>query len=139
MALAGFDLRGSTFYFDLVRVTAILCDRPIAVLARGLSDENRKFMARDQGDDFHVRPGRVGSRGTRINPRVNLSSQPFLKQVQLAVRTAGGNPNRIGREPGPGAGRERGQSGRFNARGRGAKVVPLFLREGSSVTSSEAR
>jgi type IV secretory pathway VirD2 relaxase len=130
MALAEFDLRGSTFYFDLVRVTAILCDRPIAALARGLSDEDRQFMAQDQGDDFHVRPGRVGSRGTRINPRGNLSSQPFLKQVQVAVRKAGGNPNRIGREPGPGAGRERRLSGRFNARGRGAKVVPLFLREG---------
>ena len=87
-------------------------------------------MAQDQGDDFHVRPGRVGSRGTRINPRGNLRSQPFLKQVQVAVRKAGGDPNRIGREPGPGGGRERGLSGRFNARGRGAKVVPLFLREG---------
>jgi type IV secretory pathway VirD2 relaxase len=87
-------------------------------------------MAQDQSDDFHVRPGRVGSRGARINPRGNLSSQPFLKQVQVAVRKAGGNPNRIGREPGPGGGRERGPSGRFNARGRGAKVVPLFLREG---------
>src|SRR6516165_9773783 len=87
-------------------------------------------MAQDQGDDFHVRPGRVGNRGTRINPRGSLKSQPFLKQVQVAVRKAGGDPNRIGREPGPGAGRERGLSGRFNARGRGAKVVPLFLREG---------
>ncbi len=87
-------------------------------------------MAQDQGDDFHVRPGRVGSRGARINPRGNLRSQPFLKQVQVAVRKAGGDPNRIGREPGLGGGRERGLSGRFNARGRGAKVVPLFLREG---------
>jgi len=87
-------------------------------------------MAQDQGDDFHVRPGRVGSRGTRINPRGNPRSQPFLKQVQVAVRKAGGDPNRIGREPGSGGGRETGLSGRFNARGRGAKVVPLFLREG---------
>src|ERR1700746_4039606 len=87
-------------------------------------------MAKDRSDDFHVRPGRVGSRGTRINPRGNLTSQPFLKQVEVAVRKAGGNPNRIGREPGVGGGRERGLSGRFNARGRGAKVVPLFLRDG---------
>jgi type IV secretory pathway VirD2 relaxase len=87
-------------------------------------------MAQDRSDDFHVRPGRVGSRGTRINPRGNLRSQPFLKQVQVAVRRAGGDPNRIGREPGPGAGRAGRISGRFNARGRGAKVVPLFLREG---------
>src|ERR1700756_4073437 len=98
MALAEFDLRGSTFYFDLVRATAILCDRPIAPLAGGLSDEDLQFMAQDQGDDFHVRPGRVGSRGPRISPRGNLSSQPFLKQVQVAVRKAGGDPNRIGRE-----------------------------------------
>ena len=90
-------------------------------------------MAQDQSDDFHVRPGRVGSRGTRINLRGKLRSQPFLKQVQVAVRKAGGNPNRIGREPNPGGGRERGLSGRFNARGRGAKVVPSFLREGRDV------
>jgi type IV secretory pathway VirD2 relaxase len=87
-------------------------------------------MAQDQSDDFQVRPGRVGSRGTRFNQRGNLKSQSFLKQVQVAVRRAGGDPNRIGREPGPGAGREGRISGRFNARGRGAKVVPLFLREG---------
>ena len=93
MALAEFDLRGSTFYFVLVRVTAILCDRPMADLARGLSDEDRQFMAQDQGDDFHVRPGRMGSRGTRINPRGNLSSQPFLKQVQVAVRKSGISPS----------------------------------------------
>jgi hypothetical protein len=47
-------------------------------------------MAQDQSDDFHVRPGRVGSRGTRVNPRGNLRSEPFLKQVQVAVRRAGG-------------------------------------------------
>ncbi len=87
-------------------------------------------MARDQSDDFQVRPGRVGSRGTRINPRGNLRSLPFLKQVQVAVRRAGGDPNRISREPGPSAGRGGRTSGRFNARGRGARVVPLFLREG---------
>src|SRR6516165_11168009 len=101
-----------------------------AALARAASDEDRQFMAQDHGDDFPVRRGRVGSRGNRINPRGSLRSQPFLKQVQVAVRKAGGNPNRIGREPGPGAGRERGLSGRFNARGRGAKIVLLFLREG---------
>ena len=84
-----------------MRVTAILCGRPIAALARGTSDDDRQFMAQDQGDDLHVRPGRVGNRGTRISPRGSLKSQPFLKQVQVAVRKAGGNPNRIGREPGP--------------------------------------
>ena len=62
-------------------------------------------MATDQSDDFHVRPGRVGSRGTRINPRGGLRSQSFLKQVQVAVRRAGGDPNRIGRGPAGGEGR----------------------------------
>ena len=51
-------------------------------------------MATDQSDDFHVRPGRVGSRGTRINPRGSLRSQPFPKQVQVAVRRAGGDGSR---------------------------------------------
>jgi type IV secretory pathway VirD2 relaxase len=86
-------------------------------------------MTADEGDDFHVRPGRVGSRGTRINPRGGRQSQPFLKQVQVAVRRAGGDPNRIGRGPGLREARKKGRTGRFNARGRGAKVVPLFLRD----------
>jgi hypothetical protein len=89
--------------------------------------EDLQVMVTDQSDDFHVRPGGVRSGGTRINSRGNVRSQPFLKQVQVAVRRAGGDPNRIGRE---GAGREGRVSGRFNARGRCAKVVPLFLREG---------
>ena len=96
----GLHFKLSAFYFDRVRVVAIFCDRPIVALARGASDDDRQFMAQDQSDDFHVRPGRVGSRGTRINPRGNLRSQPFLKQVQVAVRKAGGDPNRIGREGG---------------------------------------
>ena len=57
------------------------------------------LMTTDQGDEFDVRPGRVGNRGTRINARGSLQSQPFLKQVQVAVRRAGGKPNRIGRGP----------------------------------------
>jgi hypothetical protein len=47
--------------------------------------------------------------------------RPFVKQVEAAVRKAGGNPNRIG---GP-AGKS---SGRFNARGRGARLS--FSRDG---------
>jgi type IV secretory pathway VirD2 relaxase len=123
------DLRLS---FDHVRVIAIFYDRRITALARVGSDEDRQLMATDQSDDFHVRPGRVGSRGTRINPRGGLRSQPFLKQVQVAVRRAGGDPSRIGREPAGGEGRGGKRTGRFNARGRGAKVVPLFLRDGQN-------
>jgi type IV secretory pathway VirD2 relaxase len=76
-------------------------------------------MAGDDFDDFRVRAGRPRSRGTRADAR----AQPFLKQVQAAIRKAGGNPNRIGGSAGKG-------SGRFNARGRGAKVVTSFPRDG---------
>ena len=89
-------------------------------------------MATDQSDDFHVRPGRVGSRGTRVNPGRRLQSEPFLKQVQVAVRRAGGDSSWIGRGPDRGEGRGGRRNGRFNARGRGAKLVPLFLREGQN-------
>ena len=85
------------------------------------------LMTTDQGDEFDVRPGRVGNRGTGINARRNLQSQPFLKQVEVAVRRAGGKPNSIGRGPNPGGGRKGNGSGRFNGRGRGAKLVPSFL------------
>jgi type IV secretory pathway VirD2 relaxase len=67
-------------------------------------------MAGDSHDDFRVRVGRSRSRGTSAN----AFSLPFVKQVEAAIRKAGGNPNRIGL-----AGKG---SGRFNARGRGAKL-----------------
>jgi hypothetical protein len=79
-------------------------------------------MARDDSDDFHIRPGRSRGTGSRGNPR-DLS---FTRQVELAVRRAGGNPGRIGRW---GAGRK-GGSGRFNAHGWGAKAVASFPRDG---------
>jgi len=69
-------------------------------------------MAGDDIDDFHIRIGRSRRRGARGN----RLSQPFLKQVEAAVRDAGGNPKQIGRPAGKG-------SGRFNARGRGAKLT----------------
>jgi hypothetical protein len=68
-------------------------------------------MAGDDIDDFRIRIGRSRSRGARGN----WLSQPFLKQVEAAVREAGGNPKRIGGPAGRG-------NGRFNARGRGAKL-----------------
>ena len=68
-------------------------------------------MARDDSDDIRIRPGRSRRAGTRADPR----ELPFTRQVELAVRMAGGNPGRIG-------GRKGGGSGRFNAHGRGAKA-----------------
>ena len=75
-------------------------------------------MARDDSENFRVRPGRSRNGGARINPR----TQPFLKQVQIAVRKAGGDPKRMGSASG------REGTGRFNARGRGTKVVASFHR-----------
>jgi hypothetical protein len=85
-------------------------------------------MAKDQREDFRVRPGRFRSSGTRINPR----TQPFFKQVQIAVRKAGGDPRRIGAGARSGGRREGGSTGRFNARGRGAKVVASFPQDGGN-------
>ena len=75
-------------------------------------------MARDDGDDIRIRPGRSRGAGRLASPR----DLPFTRQVELAVRRAGGNPGRIG-------GRKGGGSGRFNAHGRGAKAVASFPRD----------
>jgi hypothetical protein len=83
-------------------------------------------MARDDSENFRVRPGRSRNGGERINPR----TQPFLKQVQIAVRKAGGDPRRIGSGARSGGSREGGRTSRFNARGRGAKAVASFARQG---------
>jgi hypothetical protein len=80
-------------------------------------------MATDDSD-FRIRLGRSRSRGTRVNPR----TQSFLTQVKVAVRRAGGNPNRIS---GSAGGREGKSSGRFNARGRGAATA-LTLKDRSA-------
>jgi type IV secretory pathway VirD2 relaxase len=75
-------------------------------------------MAAYDNDDFRIRVGRSRSRGTGFN----RGARTFIGQVNIAVREAGGDPNRI-------AGAARKGSGRFNARGRGAKVVGHFPRE----------
>src|SRR5262249_15078692 len=97
----------------------------LAALARARFDVNRLSMMRDDSENFRVRPGRSRRGGARINPRV----QPFFKQVQIAVRKAGGDPRRIGAGTRSGGARKKGSTGRFNARGRGAKVVASFPRE----------
>jgi hypothetical protein len=68
------------------------------------SEANRRVMARDDSENFRVRPGRSRNGGARIDPR----TQPFLKQVQIAVRKAGGDPQRWAR---PVAGKEAGRVG----------------------------
>ena len=81
---------------------------------------NFALMAGQDDDSFRIKPGRSRSQGTRVN----VHDLPFLTQVKMAVRKAGGNP--IG---GSGGGPE-GEGGRFNAHGRGAKVVASFPRDG---------
>lgn len=102
-------------------------DEHLKGLAAAESDADRPAMASNDRDDFRIRLGRSRSRGTRINAR----DLPFTRQVEIAVRKAGGNPNRIGRGSGSAGGQEGKGGGRFNARGRGAKVVAFFPRGGS--------
>jgi type IV secretory pathway VirD2 relaxase len=126
MALAMCVEEEPRYFFAIVRASATYCDRCLAALASALSDVNRRVMARDDSENFRIRPGRSRNGGARINPR----TQPFLKQVQIAVRKAGGDPRRIGSEARLGGGRDGGRTGRYNARGRGAKVVASFARPG---------
>lgn len=74
---------------------------------------NRFSMTRDE-TEFRIRPGKPRDHQPRP-PRVRRKPQGFLAEVHQAVRCAGGDPNRL-------AGKGKA-SGRFNARGRGAKVA----------------
>src|SRR6516162_8761166 len=114
MALAMCVEEKSRYFFAIMRTTAIKCDRCLAALASAFSEANRRVMARDDSENFRVRPGRLRNGEARINPQ----TQPFLKQVQIAVRKAGGDPRRIGSGSRSGGGREGGGAGRFNTRGR---------------------
>ncbi|WP_375551349.1 DUF3363 domain-containing protein [Rhodophyticola porphyridii] len=69
-------------------------------------------MAQDH-DSIRIRPGKVRDRGASRPVRQRPAT--FMGEVHQAIRRAGGNPNRL-------AGKGK-SSGRFNARGRGAKVA----------------
>ncbi|MET3352309.1 UNVERIFIED_ORG: type IV secretory pathway VirD2 relaxase [Xanthobacter viscosus] len=75
-------------------------------------------MTRRDEDDFRIKPGRPRSRGTRLKTH----ELPFVRQALIAARDAGG-----GARPGGGVAREVG--GRFNARGRGAKLMASLPRD----------
>ena len=83
-------------------------------------------MAGNDADDFRIKPGRSRTKRTRVRSH----DLPFLQQVKAAVRKAGGNPNRIGRGSGSTGSRKGEGGGRFNAHGRGAKVVASFPKDG---------
>ena len=89
------------------------CDDPRTALDPSPRTSNRLSMTRDE-TDFRIRPGKPRDHQPRP-PRVRRKSQGFLAEVHQAVRRAGGDPNRL-------AGKGKA-SGRFNARGRGAKVA----------------
>ena len=76
-------------------------------------DVDRGSMTRDE-NDLRIRPGKVRDR-TQSAPRVQRQARGFLADVHRAIRRAGGDPNRL-------AGKRKA-SGRFNTRGRGAKVA----------------
>jgi type IV secretory pathway VirD2 relaxase len=81
------------------------------LLPRIFRGPNWIAMARNSTDDLHVRLGRTRDRAAGELGRY----RPFVQQVEIALRKAGGDPNRIG-----GAAAKR--RGRFNARGRGGKL-----------------
>jgi hypothetical protein len=88
-------------------------------------------MTRDDDTSFEPGLGRPRDRG---DARVRRPTT-FLKQVKCAVARAGGNPRRIGRMRSGAP-----KTGRFNARGRGAKLVASFPREsGWSLTERGMR
>ena len=66
-------------------------------------------------NSIRIRPGRVRDRGPSRPVRVRQRPVAFIGEVHQAIRRAGGDPNKL-------AGRGK-RSGRFNARGRGAKVA----------------
>ncbi|MER9902688.1 DUF3363 domain-containing protein [Mesorhizobium sp. M0130] len=80
-------------------------------------------MADRDSDRFEVRIGRIRRSSTPVNSR----TLPFLRQVEIAIRKQGGNPNRLGASRNAGKG-----SGRFNARGRGGKAAAGLPRDSGS-------
>ena len=76
-------------------------------------------------DDFRIKAGRIRNQGARAR-----SALPFARQVQIAVRKAGGNPNRIGTSSVK-------KANRFNSRGRGAKVAAELSRDSGSWSGRE--
>ena len=83
-------------------------------------------MANDQDDLFELRVGRP--RADRGDSSTRRATRSFERQVMHAVAKAGGDPRRIGKgRLSPAKGKAR--NGRFNARGRGAKVMRTLPRD----------
>lgn len=113
-------------FYATVGIFALACDRSLPAIAQSDFGADHLGMASDDRDDFHIRPGRSRTGGRSVSPR----SLSFVRQVEIAVRKAGGDPSRIGLSPASADGRKGERSGRFNARGRGAKVAASLPRDG---------
>jgi type IV secretory pathway VirD2 relaxase len=86
---------------------------------------NTSPMSEEQGDLFEPKMGKRRAENARSTGRSARRIVSFHRQVMQAVARAGGDPRRIGKLRGKRAdGKPR--TGRFNARGRGAKVVKTF-------------
>src|SRR5260370_11887441 len=115
--------RGATFRtYASASLSTLVYDACILSLVGRRWTSNRRLMARDD-DDFRIRPGKVRDRGgLRLGGRraggVRARPTSFAGQMQQVMRRAGGNPYRLS-----GTGKE---SGRFNARGRGASVAAVL-------------
>lgn len=103
--------------FALEPATASLCtsgfDDPQTLLDWPRIDVDRDPMTQDE-NDLRIRPGKVRDRAQSA-PRLQRRARGFLADVHRAIRQAGGDPNKL-------AGKRKA-NGRFNARGRGAKVA----------------
>ena len=83
-------------------------------------------MPNDRDDLFEIRVGKPrAERGSRSGKRAALS---FERLVMNAIAKAGGDPRRLGKVQ-RASGKARPKTGRFNARGRGAKIVRTFPRD----------
>jgi len=83
-------------------------------------------MAKDQDDLFEVRVGRP--RADRGDSSTRRAARSFERQIMHAVAKAGGDPRRIGKGR-LSAAKGKARNGRFNARGRGAKVMRTLPRD----------
>lgn len=90
-------------------------------------------MSRNDDANFEPRLGRIRARGEHVG---RLRSA-YLRQVMRAVARNGGDPRRIGKPMIGRGGQPR--TGRFNARGRGAKLAASFPREHGWSYDADAR
>jgi type IV secretory pathway VirD2 relaxase len=85
-------------------------------------------MADRDAETFQPRLGRIRDRRVRV--------RSFAGQVERAVRKAGGEPSRIGQAR---PAKRRTANSRFNARGRGAKVMAMLGRAGPGRANGDSQ